>query len=154
MLFGNILGITFEEMLQFDILAFVILFIVYLRRKDLLLYCFDCGYAKSIGLNITLLHYSLLSLLALGIVGAMQIVGILLVVAMLITPSITVALLSKNFVRMQIIAVSVSLVSGVIGMLVSYHLDSAPSATIVLVQAFCFICAVFINKRARVVKLM
>ncbi|AWX13447.1 iron ABC transporter permease [Mergibacter septicus] len=145
-LFGDILGISFEQMLQFSIPAAFILLIVYLKSKDLLLYCFDANHAKVIGLNTTLLHYGLLSLLALAIVGAMQIVGILLVIAMLIAPGITAAVLTKRFDKMLQIALSVSLGSTISGIIISYHLDASPGATIVLVQACCFFSAVVISR--------
>ena len=71
--------------------------VVFLRRKDFLLYCFDSTQTKIVGLSPRLLHYSLLILLALTIVSAMQVVGVILVVAMLISPGITAFILTKRF---------------------------------------------------------
>lgn len=145
-LFGDMLGISFDQMVSFGIVAFVILGIIALKWKDLLLYCFDSGYAKVSGLNTKILHYGLLSLLSLSIVGAMQIVGILLVIAMLIAPGITANVLSKSFVKMIQIALIVGLGSTVTGIILSYHLDASPGASIVLIQSICFICAVIVNR--------
>lgn len=145
-LFGDMLGISFDQMVSFGIVAFVILGIIALKWKDLLLYCFDSGYAQVSGLNTKILHYGLLSLLSLSIVGAMQIVGILLVIAMLIAPGITANVLSKSFVKMIQIALIAGLGSTVVGIILSYHLDASPGASIVLIQSICFVCAVIVSR--------
>ncbi|MFC0309852.1 metal ABC transporter permease [Gallibacterium trehalosifermentans] len=145
-LFGDILGIDKAQMWQMLLFTGVMLGIIYCKWRDLLLYCFDPIQAKVAGLNITLLHYGLLALLSLAIVLAMQIVGVILVVAMLISPGITAYLLTKRFARMLWIAIGSALLSTVGGIILSYHLDSATGATIVLTQASLFILSVAISK--------
>lgn len=145
-LFGDILGIDRQQMWQMLGFGSVILLIIYTQWRDLLLYCFDPIQAKVAGLNITLLHYGLLALLSLAIVLAMQIVGVILVVAMLISPGITAYLLTKRFSTMLGIAIGSALISNFIGIVLSYHLDSATGATIVLTQALLFIFAVILSK--------
>lgn len=145
-LFGDILGIDRQQMWQMLVIGAVILVLIYSKWRDLLLYCFDPVQAKVMGLNTTFLHYGLLSLLSLSIVLAMQIVGVILVVAMLISPGITAYLLSKRFSTMLLIAIGSALLSNIGGIIISYHLDSATGATIVLTQAVLFIFAVMINK--------
>ncbi|MGV6989827.1 metal ABC transporter permease [Testudinibacter sp. P80/BLE/0925] len=140
-LFGNLLGVTqaaFQLTLWISLFTFVI---VFLKRKDFLLYCFDPVQAAVVGLPVRLLHYLLLMLLALTIISAMQVVGVILVVALLIAPGITAFCLTKSFNRMLLIAISVSLLSSVLGTIFSYHWDSATGPTIVLVQSCCFIFA-------------
>ncbi|MFB9993877.1 metal ABC transporter permease [Deinococcus oregonensis] len=84
-------------------------------RKDLMLFVFDPTHARSIGLNTTFLHYALLTILALTIVTALQTVGVILVVAMLITLGATAYLLTDKFNRMIWIAVACGVLSSVSG---------------------------------------
>lgn len=137
-LFGNLLGVTKNDLLQTFVISLFTLCIMLLKRKDFLLYCFDVNQARVMGLPVKLLHYGLLSLLALTIISAMQVVGVILVVAMLITPGITAYLLSNRFDKMLIIALSVAIFSSVFGTLLSYHIDAATGPTIILVQAVIF----------------
>ncbi len=105
-------------------------------------------HAKVSGLNTTLLHYGLLSVLALTIVASIQAVGVILVIAMLIAPGITGFLITKRFSIMLIIAMIVSLVSCFFGTIISYHIDGATSSCIVLVQASIF-CVTLAIQRMR-----
>ncbi|MFC0323600.1 metal ABC transporter permease [Gallibacterium melopsittaci] len=145
-LFGDILGIDKTQMWQMFAFGGGMLVIIYSKWRDLLLYCFDPIQAKVVGLNTTLLHYGLLALLSLAIVLAMQIVGVILVVAMLISPGITAYLLTKRFAAMLWIAIGSALLATIGGIVLSYHLDSATGATIVLTQASLFILSVVISK--------
>lgn len=140
-LFGNMLGITQGELQQTLLIAGITLAIVLLKRKDFMLYCFDPQHAKVIGLPVKLLHYGLLSLLALTIVASLQAVGVILVISMLIAPGIIAFLLSHSFDKMLIIASIVSILSCVLGTLVSFHIDGATGPCIVITQALFFILA-------------
>ena len=106
-LFGDVLGVTWRDLVETAIIAGGTLAIVLLKRRDLLLYCFDPNQARAIGLPVRVLHYGLLVLLALTIVAALKAVGIILVIAMLIGPGATAYLLTDNFDRMLPIAVAV-----------------------------------------------
>ncbi len=108
-----------------------------LKRRDLMLYCFDPNHARAIGLPVRVLHYGLLVLLSLTIVSALKAVGIILVIAMLIAPGATAYLLTDRFDRMLLIAVATAPASATLGTLVSFHIDGATGACIVLVQAAC-----------------
>src|SRR5690606_6144855 len=110
-LFGNVLGIPNSDVVQTLIIAAVTLTGLLILRKDLLLFCFDENQARAIGLNTTLLYYTLLSLLALTIVAALQTVGIILVIAMLITPGAIGYMLTDRFNRMMVIASIASVLS-------------------------------------------
>ena len=145
-LFGNLLGVSDAEMLQTLVISAVIFLVVFLRRKDFLLYCFDATQAKIVGLSPRLLHYSLLILLALTIVSAMQVVGVILVVAMLISPGITAFILTKRFDYMIAIALVTSISTSILGTIVSYHIDGATGPCIILLQAAVFLIALVYSK--------
>ena len=140
-LFGNVLGISQEDIIQTLIAGFITLLVILLRRKDLLLFCFDPNHAKAIGLNTTFMYYTLLLVLALTIVTALQTAGIILVVAMLVTPGATAYLLSDRFDRMLAIAVGTSLLSSILGVYLSYHLDAPTGACIVVLLTLLFVAA-------------
>ncbi len=147
-LFGNLLGVSVADLIELAIVSVVVLSIVLVRRRDLLLYCFDPAHAQAIGLPVRLLHYGLLILLALTIVAALKAVGIILVVAMLIAPGAIGSLMTDRFETMLGVAVASAVGSSVLGTLLSFHLDTATGATIVLVQAGLFVLAfLFAPKR-------
>jgi len=147
-LFGNVLGVTWRDLIETAVVAGGTLAIVLLKRRDLLLYCFDPNHARSIGMAVRVLHYGLLVLLALTIVASLQAVGIILVIAMLVAPGATGYLLTDSFERMLVVAVAVATVSAASGTLVSFHIDGATGACIVLVQALAFVAALlFAPKR-------
>ena len=138
-LFGNMLGVTTRDLVETIIVATITLALVIARRRDLLLYCFDPQHARAIGLPVRLLHYGLLVLLAATIVVALKAVGIILVVAMLVTPGAIAFLTSSRFDRMLWIAVIISVSSSLAGVLISFHIDAATGPSIVLIQAACFL---------------
>lgn len=140
-LFGDVLGISDADVIQTIVVGSITLITVLALRKDLLLFCFDPTHARSIGLNTTFLYYTLLVVLALTIVTALQTVGIILVVAMLVTPGATAYLLSDRFDRMLMYAVASSLFSGVVGTYISYFLDGATGGSIVVLQTLLFLLA-------------
>jgi manganese transport system permease protein len=140
-LFGDVLGISDADVWQTVIVGTLTLVTVLALRKDLLLFCFDPTHARSIGLNTSFLYYALLVTLALTIVTALQTVGIILVVAMLVTPGATAYLLSDRFDRMVVIAVASSILSGVFGTYISYFLDGATGGCIVVLQTLLFLLA-------------
>ncbi|SUU37863.1 iron transporter membrane protein [Actinobacillus seminis] len=145
-LFGNLLGISALELIQTAIVSAIIFAIILLKRRDFLLYCFDPSHTRVAGLSPKLLHYGLLTLLALTIITAMQVVGVILVVAMLISPGIIAYILTKSFDKMLVIAICVSVFCSIFGVILSYHLDSAPGATIILLQASIFILVLIYSK--------
>ena len=146
-LFGNVLGISRSDIVQTVIAGVLTLAIILLRRKDLLLFCFDPNHAKAIGLNTQLMYYTLLSVLALTIVTALQTAGIVLVVAMLVTPGATAYLLSDRFDRMLWISVATSVLSCLLGTYVSYHLDASTGGCIVVLMTLFFVGAVLFGPK-------
>jgi manganese transport system permease protein len=140
-LFGNVLGISDSDIVQTVIISAITLVTLAILRKDLILFCFDSTHARSIGLNITFLYYVLLSLLSLTAVAGLQTVGIILVVAMLVTPGATAYLLSDNFDHMTLIAMTSGVFSSVMGTYISYHIDGSTGGCIVVLQTLLFVLA-------------
>jgi len=146
-LFGNVLGISNSDIIQTLIAGTITLLVILLRRKDLLLFCFDPNHAQAIGLNIQLMYYTLLSVLALTIVTALQTAGIILVIAMLVTPGAIAYLLTDRFDRMMGLSITSSVLSCILGTYVSYHLDiSTGGAIVVLLTLFFILAMVFAPK--------
>jgi len=142
-LFGNILGITHAQRLETFLLGGAIIAIVLLLRRDFLLVCFDPSQARVLALPARFLNYLLLSLLSLAIIVALKAVGIILVIAMLVTPGSIAYLWTDRFDRMLIISVSAAVSSTVSGILISYHIDGSTAACIVLTQALGFLISLF-----------
>lgn len=143
-LFGNVLGISQSDLIQTGLISLITLTVLFLLRKDLLLFCFDPIQARSLGLNTQFLYYALLSLLSLTAVAGLQTVGIILVVAMLITPGATAYLLCDRFDRMLAVAVASGVFSSAGGAYLSYHLDGSTGGCIVLLQTLLFLIALIL----------
>ena len=140
-LFGNILGLGDGDLRDTLIVSGLTLAIVLALRRDLLLFCFDPGHARSIGLRTGILYYLLLSLLAVTIVVSLKAVGISLVIAMLVTPGCIGYLMTDNFARMMMIAAGSAMLSSLVGVYVSFFIDASTGACIVLLQAVIFLLA-------------
>lgn len=145
-LFGNLLGITPEQFIQSAVISSIIFIVVLLKRRDFLLFCFDPSHTRVAGLSPKKLYYSLLILLALTIVMAMQVVGVILVIAMLISPGITAHILTKRFDYMLTIAISSTVISSFLGTLISYHINADIGPCIILIQALFFAFALIYSK--------
>ena len=140
-LFGDMLGVTWQDLIETAIIALGTLLIVLAKRRDFLLYAFDPQHARAIGLPVKLLHYGLLALLSITIVASLKAVGIILVVAMLIAPGAIGFLLAKRFEAMLAVAMTVAIASGVLGTLISFSINGATGPCIVLIQAGVFLVA-------------
>jgi ABC-type Mn2+/Zn2+ transport system permease subunit len=140
-LFGNILGLEPGDLRDTLIVAGLTLVAILALRRDLLLYCFDPGHARTIGLRTVVLYYLLLSLLAVTIVVSLKAVGIILVIAMLVTPGCIGYLLTDRFNRMLVIATTSAVGSSFFGVYISFFLNASTGACIVLLQAAIFLLA-------------
>ena len=140
-LFGDMLGILPRDLLETGLIALASLAFLVSLRKDLLLHAFDEQHAKAIGLPTRLLHYGLLAVLSLTVVGALKAVGIILAIAMVVAPGAIAFLLTKRFESMLLVAIAVALGSSLTGIYASFLIDSAPAPTIVLVMTAIFIIA-------------
>lgn len=150
-LFGDLLGVSWPDLLQVAVLGGVAIVVLLAKRRDFTLYAFDPVHAHAIGLNPRLLGAALLGLLALSAVVAMKAVGVILVVAMLITPGATAYLLTDRFPRMLLIAPSLAAGWAVVGLLVGAHFDTEPGAMIVLAQGTGFALAHLFSPRHGVI---
>lgn len=137
-LFGNVLGVSASDLVQIALLAAVAFAVLLLKRRDLTLFAFDPIHAFAIGLSPRVLGALLLGVLALTAVVALQVVGVVLVVAMLIIPGATAHLLTDRFGRMLVIAPTLSAVSSVVGIYLSYWLDASSGGLVVVVQGAVF----------------
>jgi manganese transport system permease protein len=145
--FGNILGVSDADLVQIGVLAAVALVVLVAKRRDLTLYAFDPIHAHAVGLSPRFLGALLLGLLALTAVVALQVVGVVLVVAMLIIPGATAYLLTDRFGRMLVIAPVMSACSSVLGIYLSYWMDASPGGLVVVVQGAVFALAYLFGPR-------
>ncbi|WP_279290375.1 metal ABC transporter permease [Rhizobium skierniewicense] len=140
-LFGDMLGVAMGDIIETGLIAATATLFLVLLRKDLLVYAFDAQHAKAIGLPVRLLHYGLLAVLSLTVVGALQAIGIILSVAMLVAPGAIAFLLARRFSSMILVAITVAVTASIIGIWSSFLIDSAPAPTIVLIMSGMFILA-------------
>ena len=140
-LFGDMLGIAASDLVETAAIAIASTAFILVFRKDLLVHAFDRQHASAIGLPVNLLHYGLLAVLSLVVVGALKAVGIILAIAMLVAPGAIAALVTRRFAPMLGVAVSVAVSATFFGIWLSFILDSAPAPTIVLLMSALFVFA-------------
>jgi manganese/iron transport system permease protein len=146
-LLGNVLAIGPGDLVALVVLGLGVMAIVGLLWKELLYATFDPLGAAASGIRVERLEYLFLALVALTIVVSLQAVGIILVVAMLVTPAATAQMLTVRFTRLMLVAVLVGIASSIVGLYLSYWLDVASGATIVLVQTGLFLLALVLGPR-------
>ena len=144
-LFGDVLGISFADLISLTVLASLLLLIVWVLWKELLFATFDPLGAGAAGLPVRRLDDLLLILIAVTIVVSLQAVGIVLVVAMITTPAATAQLLVKRFGQMIALAAVIGVASSIVGLYVSYALDIASGASIVLTETVAFLVALLLT---------
>jgi len=150
-LFGDVLGISVGDLLALTLLVFGLLLVLRLLWKELLFSTFDPLGAGAAGLPVRRLDDLLLILIAVTIVISLQAVGIVLVVAMITTPAATAQLLVKRFTAMIQVAAIIGVSSAVVGLYVSYSLDIASGAAIVILETMLFLLALaFTAIRSRI----
>jgi len=139
--FGNILAVTPFDSLQLAIIGVITLTCLLVFWKDFMVVFFDETHAHSIGLKTTRLKILFFTLLSASTVAALQTVGAFLVIAMVVTPGATAYLLTDRFDRLLQISVFLGMMTGAIGAYLSYFLDGATGAVIVLLQTALFFIA-------------
>ncbi len=150
-LFGNLLGLASSDVWQVSALAAMVLVVLVVKRRDLTLFAFDRVQAHALGISPGRLSALLLALLAVTIVSAIQAVGVILVVAMLIIPGATAYLLTERLARMLVIAPALAVVASVVGVYTSYYTDAATGGVVVLAQSVVFAAAYLFSPRHGVV---
>ncbi|KPF63183.1 hypothetical protein IP69_19505 [Bosea sp. AAP35] len=147
---GNILGISDEDVIQVAIIAVVSLVVLIARWRDLMLVFFDENQARAVGLSPTRMKILFFVLLSACTVAALQTVGAVLVIAMVITPGATAYLLCDRFGRLICLAVALGVVTSAAGAYSSYFLDGSTGGLIVVFQTILFLLAfVFAPKHGR-----
>lgn len=146
-LFGDILGVLPADLRDSALIAAAIVAAVAVKWRDLLLQIFDPVQAHAVGLPVRLLHYGLLAMLSLAVVGALKAAGIILTIAMLIAPGAIAFLLVRSFGRMLATAIAASLLACGVGVPLSALLDSAPAPTVVLMLTAEFAAAFAVSAR-------
>lgn len=144
-LFGNILGVTVQEVRNTAIISAVVIAVVVLLYKELLFYTFDPLGAQAAGLPVNLLNFGLMVLIALTIVASLQAVGVILVLALLITPGATAYLLVKQLNQMMILGAGIGVVASISGMYISYFFNLPSGPAIVLVASGFFTLALLFS---------
>lgn len=144
-LFGNVLGVQQNELWMILGVAIVVVTVLLLLHKELELASFDAIHAEVAGIHTDHLRTALLVLLAFTIVTGIQVVGVILTSALLVTPAAAASLLTRNLRTMMWLAGSIGAVSAILGLIISYHLSVSTGATIVLVCTGFFALAVGIK---------
>ncbi|QNP30094.1 metal ABC transporter permease [Cylindrospermopsis curvispora] len=149
-LFGNILGVTPNEVRDTAILAAVALIMVFLLYKELLFYTFDPIGAQVAGLPVNQLNISLMLLISLTIVASMKAVGVILVLSMLITPGATAYLLVNRLHQVMILGAAIAIISSIVGIYLSYFYNLPSGPAIVLVVCTAFVLAFLFSPKSSV----
>lgn len=140
-LFGDILGVSSSDIWGILIVVVLVITLVALFYKELLVTSFDPGHSVAIGLSPEVVRYGLLLLLALTIVTAIQTVGVVLVLALLVTPAAAASLLTRQLLFIMILGSIFSVVGAVFGLYASYYANVASGASIVLTLTVIFVLA-------------
>lgn len=142
-IFGNMLAISDYDISQVVIISVICLTVLSIKWKDLMAVFFDENHAHSVGLPVNLLKILFFTLLSAACVAALQTVGAILVIAMVVTPGATAYLLTDRFDRLIFIAVALGSLSSAAGAYISYFADANPGGLIVSLQTLTFLAAFF-----------
>ncbi|MBP1597940.1 MAG: hypothetical protein H6Q05_3317 [Acidobacteria bacterium] len=148
-LFGSIVAVSRSDVWMILGLSAAVLFLVWVFFKELLFVTFDAEMAAVTGVPAGRIYFLLISLMAITVVLSIKVVGIVLVSALLVTPAAAAYQMTENFRRMMALAVLIGVCSSVGGLLLSWKLDTAPGATIVLVSTLIFFLAASVSPRRR-----
>ncbi|MCB0066040.1 MAG: metal ABC transporter permease [Caldilineaceae bacterium] len=144
-LFGNILGVTWDEVAVVAGITVLVAAVILVAYKQLLFTTFDAEVAQVYGVRTQWIDTLFALALAAAIIASMQVLGVTLIAAALVIPAITARLLTDSFDRMMLYAVTIGVLCGALGMYVSFYVDIASGATIVLLQSTFFVFALIIS---------
>lgn len=142
LLFGNVLGVSTNDVWVTLAIAVAVAVVLFALLKELTLVAFDATMARAAGYPVFALDLVLLMLVSATIVVSLQAVGNILILALIVTPPAAARLLTDRLRRMMALSVVIAVVSGVLGLFVSYHADTAAGGTIVLTATAFFLVAV------------
>jgi len=146
-LFGDVLGVSDSDIFLSSLITLFIIASVVLFYKQLLVTSFDPTLAHIIGISASLVHYFLMTLLSMSIVAGLQSVGVILIIAMLITPPATAFLLTDKLKKLLLLSCMFGIVSSLFGLYLSYYFNFASGASIVLVSVFFFLSALLLSPK-------
>ena len=136
---GNILAISYSDMLQLLIIGSISLVILFLKWRDLMVVFFDESHARTVGLSPSRLKIVFFTLLSASIVAALQTVGAFLVIAMVVTPGATAYLICDRFPKLILLSVLIGSVTCFTGAYLSFFIDGATGGIIVVLQTIVFL---------------
>ncbi len=145
-LFGSVLAVTTGDLVISLLLALLVLVTVALLYKEFLFITFDAEMAEVVGLPVTRLYYLLITLVALTVVLSIKVVGIILVSALIVAPAAAAQQLTDDFSRMMVLSVLIGLVASLGGLFLSYWLNIASGATMVLLATAIFFISVGVRR--------
>ncbi len=148
-LFGNILGVTRQDVLIIMLVTLVVAAVILLLYKQLLFTTFDAEVAQVYGVSTGWVETWFALVLAATIIASMQILGVTMIAAALVVPAITARLLTDSFHRMVLLSTLIGALTGFVGIYLSFFVDVSSGATIVLLQALCFCIALLVMARQR-----
>jgi ABC-type Mn2+/Zn2+ transport system permease subunit len=148
-LFGNILGVTRNDVLVIALVTVAVAAIILLLYKQLLFTTFDSEVAQVYGVPVGWVETWFALVLAAAIIASMQILGVTMIAAALVVPAITARLLTDSFHRMILFSTLIGGLTGLVGIYLSFYIDVSSGATIVLLQALCFCLALLVMARQR-----
>jgi ABC-type Mn2+/Zn2+ transport system permease subunit len=138
-LFGNILGVTTEQLLVLGAVSFFTVALIVLRYRQLLFATFDPEASDAYGISSRRADALFAVMLAATVVATMQVLGVMLIAATIVVPAVIARLLTDSFARMLVLSTAIGAVSGAIGMFASYYVSVPPGAAIVLILAAIFV---------------
>lgn len=150
-LFGNLLGVSTADLWTIAALGGLVLLVILLLYKEFMVISFDIVLATALRLPTTFLNYLLLVLIALTIVVSLQVVGISLMLAMLVTPAAAASLLTQRLPTMMATAAAIGATSGVVGLYGSFYLDIASGPAVVLVATLIFLFVFLFSPQSGIV---
>ena len=148
-LFGDMLGVGWADIAETGAIAVVVTGILGAKWRDFLLFIFDPLQAGALGLPVRVMHYGLLAIISLVVVAALKAVGIILAIALLVSPGAIAFLFTRRFEAMLAVSMLVAAGASFLGVYLSFFIDSAPAPTIVLLMAAAFVAAYFFSPNVR-----
>ena len=140
-LFGNVLGVAPEDVYVVVGVTVLVALLVFFAYKQLLFMTFDREVAPLYGVPDRWMDTLLSLILAATVIASMQILGVTMIAAIIVVPAVTARLLTDSFARMVLLATAIGTFCGLVGMLLSYYLDVASGATVVLTASAVFLLA-------------
>lgn len=148
-LFGNPIGVSLSDMALSAIIGGLVVLTVALLLKEIIAYTFDPVFSRVIGIPTTMLHYILMIMLSLAIVSALNTVGIILVITLLVTPGATAQIISRNMTQMLAVSIMVGAASAIIGLYLSYYFSISSGGAIAGVATIIFFVALGVKTLRR-----